>query len=74
MEPNRNLQQRGQLKFFINGVNTVTTALWDDHWREMIAHSKFRNWANFGLAQSGKISLQDHEFPVWFRNIKIKKL
>jgi hypothetical protein len=64
----------GSLKFFLNGVNIVTTTMWDDHWREMIAHSKFRNWHDFGVAHEGKISLQYHDFPVWFRNIKIRKL
>lgn len=62
----------GQLKLFLNGVNIVTTTMWDDHWRDMIAHSKFKHWADFGVAKSGKISLQDHGAPVWYRNIKIK--
>jgi hypothetical protein len=62
----------GQLKLFLNGVNIVTTTLWDDHWRDMIAHSKFKHWADFGVSKSGKISLQDHGAPVWYRNIKIK--
>jgi hypothetical protein len=64
----------GQLKLFMNGVNVVSTTMWDDNWRQMIAHSKFKSWAAFGVAHSGKIDLQDHGFPVWFRNIKIKKL
>ena len=68
------LSKGGQLKFFMNGVNTVTTTMWDDHWRDMIAHSKFKRWADFGTAHTGKISLQFHDFPVWFRNIKIKQL
>ena len=66
--------KNGTLKLFLNGVNVVSTTMWDDHWRDMIAHSKFKHWADFGVAHSGKISLQYHDFPVWFRNIKIKKL
>jgi hypothetical protein len=64
----------GQLQLFLNGVKVVETTMWNDHWRQMIAHSKFKQWADFGVAHTGKISLQDHNFPVWFRNIKIKKL
>ncbi|MBI1781790.1 MAG: DUF1080 domain-containing protein, partial [Sphingobacteriales bacterium] len=28
----------------------------------------------YGKAKSGLIGLQDHGSPVWFKNIKIKKL
>lgn len=68
------ISQGGTLKLFLNGVNVVTTTMWDDHWREMIAHSKFKRWPDFGLAHNGRIALQYHDFPVWFRDIKIKKL
>jgi hypothetical protein len=68
------ISQGSTLKFFLNGVNVVTTTQWDDHWREMIAHSKFKRWPAFGIAHNGKIALQYHEFPVWFRNIRSKTL
>jgi Domain of Unknown Function (DUF1080) len=64
----------GELKLSVNGVNVVTTTMWGDNWRQLIAHSKFKSWPAFGTAHSGKIDLQDHNFPVWFRNIRIKKL
>lgn len=68
------ISKDGTLKLFLNGVNVVTTTMWDDHWREMIAHSKFRHWPDFGTFHNGKIALQYHDFPVWFRNIRIKSL
>lgn len=64
----------GNLKLFLNGVNVVTTTMWDDHWRDMVAHSKFKRWPEFAVAHSGRIALQYHDFPVWFRNIRIKTL
>jgi hypothetical protein len=64
----------GQLKLFLNGVNVVSTTMWDDHWKDMVAHSKFKHWPDFAVAHSGEIALQYHDFPVWFRSIKIKKL
>jgi hypothetical protein len=64
----------GELQLFLNGTNVVSTTMWDDHWKDMVAHSKFRQWPDFAVAHSGKIALQYHDFPVWFRNIKIKKL
>jgi len=64
----------GQLKLFLNGVNVVSTTLWNERWFDMVAHSKFKRWPDFGTFHSGRIALQYHDFPVWFRNIKIKKL
>jgi hypothetical protein len=64
----------GTLKLFLNGTNVVSTTMWDAQWRDMVAHSKFKQWPDFALAHSGRIALQYHDFPVWFRNIKIKQL
>lgn len=64
----------GQLEFFLNGVNTVTTTMWDDAWDQMVAGSKFKDMPGFGKYREGKIALQDHGDDVWFRNIEIKKL
>lgn len=62
------------LELRLNGPSVVRTKLWDDNWKQMIANSKFKEWPAFGTIKSGKISLQDHGDPVWFRNIKIRKL
>ena len=68
------ISNHGELRLFLNGTNVVTTRVDDDNWRQMVTHSKFRRWPDFALAHSGHIDLQDHDFPVWFRNIRIKKL
>lgn len=64
----------GKLDFLLNGVHVVSTTLWDDNWKSLIANSKFKDWPGFGLSRKGSISLQDHGDAVWFRNIMIKKL
>lgn len=64
----------GQLDFFLNGTNVVSTKMWDDNWKKMIANSKFKSMPGFGTFKTGKICLQDHGNNVWFRNIKVKSL
>ena len=64
----------GKLDLWLNGENAVSTRLWDDNWKKMVAASKFRQWPDFGTFKKGSICLQDHDNTVWFRNIKIKKM
>ena len=72
------IANKGKLDFYLNGVHTLSTTMWNDTWRKMIAISKFKNTANdmkdFGTFKKGKIALQDHGDEVWYRNIRIKKL
>jgi Domain of Unknown Function (DUF1080) len=64
----------GKLDFYLNGENIVSTTLWDDNWKKMVAGSKFKQWADFATYKKGRIALQDHGNTVSFRNIRIKKL
>jgi Domain of Unknown Function (DUF1080) len=64
----------GKLDLYLNGTNVVSTTLWDESWKKMIAGSKFKDMPDFGTIKKGRIALQDHGNMVWYRNIKIKKL
>jgi len=64
----------GKLDIYLNGENVVSTTLWDDNWRKLVAGSKFRNMEGFGTYKKGRIGLQDHGNEVCFRNIRIRKL
>lgn len=68
------IQNNDRLELRLNGETIVTTPLWEDTWKQLIAGSKFRNMADFGRFRTGRIALQDHGDNVWFKNIKIRKL
>jgi hypothetical protein len=64
----------GKLDFFLNGTNVVSTTMWDDNWKKLVAGSKFKDMPGFSTFKKGKIALQDHGNMVWYRNIQIKEL
>jgi hypothetical protein len=69
----------GHLQLIQNG-EVLSTQLWNDAWRQLVAHSKFAEWPDFGKFHTGQISLQgtedkgESQIKLYFRNIKIKKL
>ena len=66
----------GKVTHTQNGVKVVEYELWTPEWDELVANSKFKNFPGFteGISKEGFIGLQDHGYPVWFRNIKIREL
>jgi hypothetical protein len=66
----------GKVTHTQNGVQVVSYTLWTPEWNAMVAKSKFKDFPGFteGISKEGYIGLQDHGYPVWFRNIKIREL
>ena len=61
------------IEHWLNGTKVVSAEIGSDEWFERLANSKFKGNEGYGVG-AGKIMLQDHHDPVWFRNIKIKVL
>ena len=59
---------------WLNGVKVVEYDRDSPDFRARVAASKFHVYPGFGEANSGYILLQDHGFPVSFRNVKIREL
>lgn len=70
------LAKNGKVTHTQNGVKVCEYELWTPAWDALIAKSKFKTFPGFteGIAKEGFIGLQDHGFPIWFRNIKIRAL
>jgi hypothetical protein len=68
--------EKGKVTHTQNGVKVVEYELWTPEWDQMVRNSKFKDFPGFteGISREGYIGLQDHGYPVWFRNIKIREL
>jgi len=66
----------GKVTHTQNGVKVVEYELWTKEWDDLVQNSKFKSFPGFteGISKEGYIGLQDHGYPVWFRNIKIREL
>lgn len=68
--------ENGKVTHTQNGAKVVEYELWTPEWDTLVVNSKFRDFPGFteGISKEGYIGLQDHGYPVWFRNIKIREL
>jgi cytochrome c len=71
--------KKGKVEHWLNNRKVVELKMFEggkptSKWLELIAGSKFPKLSgDFGLSQKGRIALQDHGDPVWYKNIKIRK-
>ena len=66
----------GKATVSMNGTKVVEYTHWTPEWDTMVQNSKFKSFPGWteGIDKEGYIGLQDHGYPVWFRNIKIREL
>lgn len=63
-----------KVEHWLNGKMVVSFVPWSDDWHEQKSKGKWEGSPDYGKFKTGFIGLQDHDSPLWFRNIKIKKL
>jgi len=59
---------------WLNGVKVVEYELGSPDWEGKVKASKFATHPRYGRNVEGYIGLQEHEYRVAFRNIKIRVL
>lgn len=70
----RILVKGAHVEHWLNGVKVVDYDRDSPQFRQLIADSKFKVYPDFAAMHDTVIDLQDHGFPVSFRNIKIRAL
>ncbi len=70
----RLVSKGGKVEHWLNNRKLVEFQMFNADWNKLIEGSKFKSMPAFGRSPKGKIALQDHGDPVWYKNIKIKKL
>lgn len=62
------------VEYWLNGKKVVSFVPWSDDWKERKENGKWKDFPDYGKYKSGYIGLQDHDSPLWFKNIKIREL
>ncbi len=70
----RIVYNNGHVEHYLNGKLTVEFEEGSEDFQSRYEKSKWPEYSGWNKYKTGSIALQDHGAPVWFRNIRIKKL
>ncbi len=62
------------VEHWLNGEKIVSFVPWSAAWHKRKANGKWKDFPKYGTFKTGYIGLQDHDSPLWFKNIKIRRL
>ncbi|ULQ56996.1 DUF1080 domain-containing protein [Flavihumibacter rivuli] len=63
-----------RIEHYLNGCKVVEYQRGTPIFYALVARSKYAGWKDFGMAEKGRILLQDHGDAVDFRSIKVRAL
>lgn len=64
----------GRVEHWLNGIRVVEYRRGSPLFKALVARSKYEKMEGFGLAEKGRLLLQDHGNRVRFRSIKVRPL
>ena len=70
----RIVRHGNQVVHWLNGVQVVEYEIASPEWEALVAGSKFIQWPDYGRHHEGHLGLQDHGDPVWYRNIRVRRI
>lgn len=70
----RIVRHGNQVVHWLNGVQIVDYEIASPEWEELVAGSKFVEWPDYGRHHDGHLGVQDHGDPVWYRNLRVRRL
>jgi hypothetical protein len=70
----RIIHDNNKVEHWLNGKIILSFFKDSDDWNKKRNSEIFRDKTGYGKFKKGYIALQDHDTPIWFRNIRIKKL
>lgn len=62
------------VEHWLNGKKLLEFEPWSEDWEKRKLAGKWKDSPKYGTFKTGYIGLQDHDSPIWFKNIRIRRL